>query len=318
MKTAHYIKELLYRYNCIILPEFGAFLTQTKSAVIHEITNAFYPPTKIISFNEQLSSNDGLLVSYMATAEKTSYDAMLERLKEVTAEWKKQLENGERISLSDIGELWLNNEGKIQFQPVYHINYLSTSFGLPSFVSAPITREILKEEVVEMEEKIPFIITPETREKTAFKPYLKYAAIILLAVSTGITGFRFFNENLNKQQLALEDAQTEVSKNIQEATFFSSVPLELPAFNLEITKKVKKAEKTHHIIAGAFRIQANANKKVRLLKRKGYNATYIGVNKHGFHQVTYDSFTDKEVAITYLRKIKHTVSKDAWMSSVRN
>ncbi|NNG09397.1 MAG: SPOR domain-containing protein, partial [Arenibacter sp.] len=65
MGTEHYIAELLYRYNCVIVPEFGAFLTQMKSAVINDTTNSFYPPSKIVSFNEQLSSNDGLLVSYM-------------------------------------------------------------------------------------------------------------------------------------------------------------------------------------------------------------------------------------------------------------
>ena len=237
MRTEHYIEELLYRYNCVVIPDFGAFLTQMKSAVIHKSSNTFYPPTKIISFNEQVTTNDGLLVSYMANAEGVTYEQMLQQSLKKGLEWKKQLRAGERLNFSNIGELWLNREGKIQFQPSDKVNYLTSSFGFSSFVSIPATREVLKETVTELEEKIPFIITPEERRKTNFRPYIQYAAIFLLALSTGLTGFRFYSETTTNQQLAREDAQVLVSKNIQEATFFNSDPMVLPELKLEVIKK---------------------------------------------------------------------------------
>lgn len=313
MGTEHYIGELLYRYNCVVVPEFGAFLTQMKSAVIHETTNAFYPPSKIISFNEQLSSNDGLLVAYMADAEDTSYEEMLQSVTGTAKLWKQQLKK-ERLVLPNIGELWLNQEGKVQFQPSYQTNYLTASFGMSSFVSVPVIRESLKDEVVTLEEKIPFIITPEQRKETSYRPYLKYAAILLLALSTGLTGYRFYNESLGKQQLAQEEAQVVVSKNIQEATFFNTAPLELPSLTLDV---VKKNTGRHHIIAGAFRIQKNANKKVNQLIKRGFDASYLGVNNYGLHQVTYASFENSDEALTYLRKIKRTESSEAWLLSTK-
>lgn len=314
MQTENYIEELLYRFNCVVVPEFGAFLTQLKSAVIHRPTNAFYPPSKIISFNEQLSSNDGLLVSHMAAAEKVTYEEMLQRTLETAGKWKKQLVGGERLALSNIGELWLNREGKIQFQPSYKVNYLTSSFGLSTFVSIPVTREVLKDEVVALEEKIPFIFTPEERKRWHVRPYFKYAAIFLLALATGLTGFGFYSEAVNKQQQAREDAQVLVSRNIQEATFFNSSPMELPALKLEIKKK---GAGIHHIIAGAFRVKQNAEKKVRQLQRRGYESVYLGVNKYGLHQVTYSSFEDPEEALRFLREIKRTVSTDAWLLSAK-
>ena len=314
MGTDHYIGELLYRYNCVVVPEFGAFLTQMKSAVIHQATNAFHPPSKTISFNQQLISNDGLLVSYMASAEGKSFEEMLSKTLEDAKAWKKQLKRGERLTLTNIGELWLNNAGKMQFQPSKKVNYLTSSFGLSSFISIPVTREVLKEKVVELEEKIPFIITPEERKKKNFRPYLKYAAVILLALSTGLTGFRFYSETAASQQLAREDAQELVTKNIQEATFFNADPMVLPTLKLEVTKKVTARQ--HHIIAGAFRMQENAQKKVAQLKRKGFsNAAYLGVNSYGLHQVTYASFTDPKKALASLKNIRATVSSDAWLLS---
>jgi len=312
METAKYIQELLYRYNCVVVPGFGAFLAQIRSAVLHRGSQTFDPPAKVLSFNGQLTSNDGLLVSYMANAEGISYEEKLQQTQEQALEWKKELRQGKRLQLPNIGELWLNREGKIQFQPDQQINYLTSSFGLSTVVSPKVTREVLKEEVVQLEERIPFIITPENRNRKSFRPYLKYAAILLLALATGLTGLRVYQANREANQLAREDAQEALTRTIQEATFFNSKPLELPPLALDVTIKPKGI---HHVIAGAFRIKNNADKKVQELRSQGYNAAYLGVNKYGLHEVTYASFAEPEEALKFLRKIKRTVSPDAWLLS---
>lgn len=316
MVLEHCISDLLYRYSCVVVPGFGAFLTQNKPATLNKQTNSFYPPSKSLSFNKQLSSNDGLLVSYMAEVEKCSYEEMLLQVSEQVEQWQQRLEQGDRLSLEHIGDLKMNQEGLILFQPSYEINHLTSSFGLSSFVSSEITREILKQEVVSMEEKVPFIITPERRKAPTWRPYLKYAAILLLALSTGLTGYRLYIGNLNKQQIVVEKAQEKVSQSIQEATFFDTAPLELPALNLKVVSKQPEVA-MHHIVAGAFRYKVNADKKINELKRRGYEASYLGTNDHGLHMVTYSSFTDVDEALKNLRTIKSTQSKDAWLLSVR-
>lgn len=318
MVVEHYISELLYRYNCVVVPNFGAFLTQRTSARINDITNTFFAPTKSISFNEQLVSNDGLLVSYIAEAEKASFEEILSRIETLTKKWKERLNAGEKLSLKNIGLLWNNAENKVQFQPYYEVNYLTSSFGLSSFKSIPVTREVLKEEVEALEEKIPFIISPEKREQANFRPYLKYAAIILLAISAGFTGYQVFNNGLQSQQVVREDVKKEVDRQIQEATFFNTKPLELPTVNVNAVStskaKINNAAK-HHIVAGAFRVKANADRKIESLQNKGYKAAYYGTNAYGLHMVTYDRFTDPKEALSELRRIKRTESKDAWLLS---
>ncbi|MDX1327125.1 MAG: SPOR domain-containing protein [Arenibacter sp.] len=315
MGTEFYIAELLYRYNCVMVPEFGAFLTQMESAVINEHNNTFVPPRKSISFNGQLRSNDGLLVSYMAEAERTSYEEMQQKIALVSQEWTQRLEAGEELRFPNLGVLWRNNEGKTQFQPSNEVNYLTSSFGLSSFVAAPIQREVMKEEVAALEENIPFTITPEARKYRSNRPYFKYAAVVLLAVATSFTGYRLYNENVTTQQLVRQEAQQQVSKNIQEATFFNTAPLELPVISLSISTPKKK--ESHQIIAGAFRVKGNAEKKVTQLKGKGYNASYIGENEYGLHMVAYGTYDDAEVALKELRKIKTSESSEAWMRSVK-
>ncbi|MFT6933757.1 MAG: hypothetical protein ACJAUQ_000134 [Maribacter sp.] len=317
MVIEHYINELLYRYNCVAVPAFGAFLTQKTSARITDTTNTFFAPTKSIGFNQQLTSNDGLLVSHIAEAEKTSFETVLSSIEETAKQWKAQLATGEKLSLQHIGLLWTNAEGKIQFQPYLEVNYLTSSFGLAPFNAIPVTREILKEEVAAIEENIPFIISPEQRETVFFRPYFKYAAIFLLALSTGLTGYHFYNNGLLNEQVARQDAQKEVTKQIQEATFFNTSPLELPTININAISIREKTVATvkHHIVAGAFRIKANADRKIVNLQNKGYNAAYYGTNAYGLHMVTYDRSNNTQEALKALRAIKRRESSDAWLLS---
>lgn len=323
MGLEHYIKDLLYRYNCVVIPGFGAFLTQEKSAVIQETTNTFYPPTKTVSFNQQLVTNDGLLVSYAAEAQKVSFEEMLTLVKEEVNQWEGRLKNGEHLRFSEIGNLWLGPEGKIQFLSVSSVNYLTSSFGMSSFVNAPVTREALKSEVTEMEERMPIAFTPEKRAQKSSRPYLKYAAAVLLALTAGFGGYKYYQTNQANEQLAWDDAQVQVSKRIQQATFFDTTPLELPAITLKTSKKEEAAEiekvsgeKVHHIIAGAFRYKTNADRKIDQLKERGYNPSYIGTNPFGLYMVAYDSFTDANEALTALREIKQT-QKDAWLKTIK-
>jgi CCDC81-like prokaryotic HU domain 1 len=69
MKIESYIAQLLYRYQCVTVPGFGAFLTEIQSAQLNVNSNSFYPPKKLVSFNSFLKNNDGLLANHIAQAE---------------------------------------------------------------------------------------------------------------------------------------------------------------------------------------------------------------------------------------------------------
>ncbi len=314
MGIAEHIESLLYRYQCVVVPSFGAFLTQIKPAYLQKDSNTFYPPSKELSFNAQLKSNDGLLVSHISQSDHKNYDEVLSGIEAQAKAWFKTLYSEGSLDFGALGVFKLNAERKIVFQPADKNNYLAASFGLSGVHASPVTREMLKEEVVEMEERIPFMITPETRKEFGLRPYFKYAAVVLLALTTGLSAFTYYQRHNASDALVREAAQQEVSRHIQEATFFSTSPLELPSIHLDVTRTRKGS---HHIIAGAFRVRENADKKIRQLRDRGYDALYIGVNAYGLHQVAYGSYSDPAEALEALHKIKRTVSADAWLLSVK-
>ncbi|WP_340201181.1 SPOR domain-containing protein [Ascidiimonas sp. W6] len=307
MRVENYISDLLYRYQCVTIPNFGAFLTHRKPSKVHETTNAFYPPSKVVSFNEQLHSNDGLLARYISDVENIPYEEAIKKLEKLVDFWKSQLTKNEDITLKNIGSFQYTEEGRIVFEPSYHLNYHTPSFGLSSFVSPSISREVLKEEVEKIEAKVPVLFTPERRAK---RPYLKYAAIALVTLAIGATGYIFFQNYRDEQlQIAEDQAVERVEQTIQRATFFDTDPILLPSVHLNVVKESYK----YHIVAGAFRIEANAERKVKQLQEKGYNAERIGMNRYGLHQVSYASFSDVPEALEFLRKIKRTDSPEAWL-----
>lgn len=306
MQLETYISDLLYRYDCVTVPDFGAFLTQRVSAKVHESTHAFYPPKKVLSFNEQLQHNDGLLSSYIAEVEKLPYEVAVQKLEKHVKALKSYLVQGETLAFHNIGEMVLNTEGKIMFDPSYHVNYLTDAFGLSQFVSQNVTREVYKKEVEAIEKVIPLSITPEQRKT---RPYLKYAAVAVIAlglIGVGMSNY-YVGQIETQNQIAQEQAHAQLETKVQEATFIIKNPL--PAATLNVEKQVGQ----YHIVAGAFRVEENSDKKVKQLQDKGYKARKIGVNKYGLHEVVYSSYTDRIEALNALRQIKKAHNPDAWL-----
>ena len=306
MQITTYINDLLYRYECVIIPGFGALLTQYQSAKIDSENKTFYPPSKTLSFNRQLQTNDGLLANYIASVEKCTYETSLQKLRNYTGKLSLQLSEGDLVSLSNIGDFHLNEENSVQFIPSSKQNFSTASFGLTSIVTSKVTREVDKETVEALEEKVPVYLIPERHAK---KSYLKYAAIALVAISVaGFSGMKLYEGEVQKYNFAeKQKANSIVENQIQEATFSFENPL--PILNITFKKQTGK----YHIIAGAFRVESNADKKIQQLREKGFTPKLIGVNKYGLHQVAYESFQERLDALKNLRKIKNTQNPDAWL-----
>ncbi|RMA65938.1 HU domain-containing protein [Ulvibacter antarcticus] len=306
MQLTTYIKDLLYRYECVIIPGFGAFLTHYQSAKIDTATHTFFPPGKTVSFNRQLQTNDGLLANYVASVENCSYETALQKIRNFTGKLSLQLSERQKVTLKNIGDFYLNDENSVQFDPSDKENFNAASFGLSSFVSEEIARETSKNLSEATEEKTPLLFTPERRQP---KPYLKYAAIGLIAIAiSGFGGMKLYEGQVQKHNFAeKEKANTKIENQIQEATFVIENPL--PALNLNLPKQKGK----YHVVAGAFRVEENAAKKLQELVEKGFAAKAIGENRYGLHMVVYASFEDRIEARRSLFSIKNSENKDAWL-----
>ncbi|TXD49675.1 SPOR domain-containing protein [Polaribacter sp. IC073] len=297
MNLANYINDLLYRYDCVIVPDFGGFVTNRIGAKLNSDTHTFYPPTKQIAFNSHLTHNDGLLANYIASTEQISFEKAATAISLSVVKWRNELQKN-AIQLENLGAISLNENQQIIFEPRKEVNFLTASFGLTPVESSSIERyrQAVK----------PLIPVVNATDKKGASAFIKYAATAAILLTLGVAGYSGYEQNQQKEVLAIQ--QIALEKKIQSATFVISNPL--PTLELNVVKEVLKP---YHVVAGAFQIAENADKKVKELISEGYDAKIIGVNKWGLTQVTFNSYTDKNDAINSLNKIKRTVSKDAWL-----
>ncbi len=307
MQIEKHISDLLYRYQCVTVPGFGAFLTETVSAHVTGSASSFFPPKKVISFNANVKNNDGLLANHIALQEKMSYELSVIKIGEVVNEWIYLLQNRNRVALKNIGEISMNNEMNWVFEPANTVNYLTDSFGLTPFVSPEITREVLKQEVETLEEKTPIIFTPERKKDYS---YLKYAAVLVVMLGAGGFGYKtYYDQQIETQTLAVQKkVQEKVQQQIQEATFVISNPIN----SVELT--VTEEKMPYHLVAGAYRNEENANKAISELIAAGFEkAKMLPMNNHKLYPVVYGSFKSLAEAQTERKNIQKTHNAEAWL-----
>ena len=289
------IIELLHKNDCVIVPDFGAFVLKSKAASIKG--NEFVPPAKHVSFNSMLKENDGLLVKYISEIRKISYKKALIVLEEEVISLNKKLSKDLLVEIPSLGIFELKNESTLYFNPDLSVNYDSSSFGLKSFLKEPILKIIKKE---------------SSKESPSVTNYLLRNAAIFISV-IGLSYFGYFNYSnyIDTEKLKnIAIAQDQILQNVQAATFNLG---ELPAINLNVTAPILEDNSIYFsVISGSFRSKLNAQKQLNTLISQGYQASFTSVNPKGLFRVAYARLKSRKEAASLIFTIKQD-GKDAWL-----
>ena len=168
-----HIIDLFRKHDCVIVPDFGGFLLTYKSARFSPSGDELLPPSKVVSFNRSLVTNDGLLASSVASHENIAYSEAIGQVADKVRIWKDQLNSFREVRIDDVGVINLNNEGKWQFQPASTQNFLTSSFGLS-------TLQIRLEEAPEIRH------SREEDEESIIKPIRAYRLPGIIAIAASI------------------------------------------------------------------------------------------------------------------------------------
>ena len=130
MNLESLISELLLRHNCVIIPSFGGFVAGQVPAHFDTDKGVILPPRKSLLFNKQLISNDGLLIATYAKHNHLNYDVAEFFIRDTVKKWHDKLAKGERVSIENVGFLYLDAEKNIGFEQDRYSNLLLASYGL--------------------------------------------------------------------------------------------------------------------------------------------------------------------------------------------
>ena len=286
MKISYHIFNLLQEHDCVIVPNFGAFVARNISAKISHDGSRIYPPNKEITFNKSLIKSDGLLINRISSNENISYEMANDKLSNWVIKSHKKISKQGYIEIKNIGSISLENE-KYIFTPSQNSIFLKSSYGLNSIDSNEIKRST----------------------NSISNSYLKYAAILIVFLSlAGIFTKSYFDSVNEFNEASYAQANLEIEKKIQKATF--NINSSLPTVKLPI----KKQYGDFHIIAGSFMLEENSLKMIAALKNKGFiEARKVGVNKFGLLQVAYNSYDTVEEARVALAEIRLSQDINAWL-----
>nr|WP_315137330.1 SPOR domain-containing protein [uncultured Capnocytophaga sp.] len=229
-----YIEELLYKHQCVIIPKFGAFISNRKSAKMAD-DKTFAPPKRELSFNASLNSNDGLLMKYVSEQSGIDYKLVEDYVNLAVEGWKRILQQEQPLVLDRIGTLRQTREGRVSFEPANEVNYLTDSFGMGPFVPHEVPTADLQiaenqikptidpESILPPEEKslaaiespisqpvppvepisqpeVENIVPPKptvNKKKFKLRPYIKYTAVAMLGLAILAYGaYALFSEKL--------------------------------------------------------------------------------------------------------------------------
>ena len=308
-----HISDLLYQHNCVIVPSFGGFIGNNKSARINETAGIIYPPSKEILFNKNLKTNDGLLISHIATCNSCSIQEAENAVETFVDKINSSLKETNTFRIEKVGLLSLNSDQKIMFVQDYKVNYNLDAFTMSTQKTSKINQN--KHNIIDINPKLP---------ETNNRGQLWRAAAVLIPI-IGLSLITLTQESqINNMYTQIADlnpfSKSKISHTTKESISFNNKEINTSEDKINVQTEIKKEivieekQKNFFIVAGAFKDKNNAIKLVNKLQSRSYKPSLIGQNKNGLFRVSYNSFYSKEEAILALNDIK-TENKSAWILS---
>ena len=299
-----FLQTLLHKHSCVILPGFGGFVTNYKSATIDPHTDFFSPPSLNIAFNQALTHNDGLLMQEIAKNEHKTLDQAEEELAKKINRLKKELYSEGRVEIEGIGLLYLDSDYKIQFKAALKANLLPQSYGLRSFRFA----SLRSRKQTQTFEKLYM-------EGTVSNKKIIVTSIAAASVVIFLTVTFFINNKLNQNQefeasvLSLGDTAQQITEPQDHAEKKDDETSTKKTLALQYTESYNSVE--YHIIAASYTNMQSAKKFAKQLTEEGYTPMFITDGDK--IRISIFSYEDRYEALKQLDFLRVTKDKTVWL-----
>lgn len=307
MELAIYIKKLLYNHDILVIPGFGGLITKYKPAEINVNDHSIAPPSKYLSFDDDLIDTDGLLANYISSQKGISKEEaeafILSEVKLIS----KRLDEKETILFEGIGYFSKEN-GVTRFEREPEVNFLTDSFGLSNIDYKPVeydltpnkNTEIVTTKVGRNYSVVWMIAAAITAAVIALLVYLNYPDIAYKFKHTKTIPPVVVEPTKNNSD-TIVSTKTETSKDTAKSSdlekFFDNATDKKKALALTSEVEVSKpqANVTYYLIAGSFKTFNRAKILSKILTKEGYKPEIIQFEQDKY-RVSLGEFKDKTEA----------------------
>lgn len=340
------LHDLLFCHDCVIVPQWGGFLTHYRAARLDEARKVIHPPGKELSFNRHLVRNDGLLADRLAKREGIGFDKATARIDAEVAGWRQSLDRTGRLELPYIGIFFRDAEHNLQFDPDKRSNYLKDAFGLRPLPAVPFEQARPAPVVIPIEKK-----EPEAQVERRSPMVWVAAGIAAVLLSTAAL-WAYRNDGGHIQWSGISpwkgkpDAAYVAPAQAGFAPVSTPAPMELPSSDTGVHEVMLDAERDvrvhvrmgelrvatadttavavrvspapvsmdlrFHVIGGCFAQPENADKLLDELLAKGFPARRL--RQRGLlHPVAFGSYATRAEALAAMDQVRHKEGRSAWL-----
>ena len=331
-----HILRLLLDNDCVIIPNFGGFVAHHVNAYYDKEEKAYFPPTRSIGFNPQLTMNDSLLAQSYVDAYDISYPEALKRIGENVEAIKQIVETEGEYYINGIGSITKSQDSKIDFLPC-RIPVLTPSY----YGLSPIRIDALEQEATAVAPTVPYKEQekePATEEPANEVPSNDSVSIHipvsiihkLVAVSIALIMYAMFPSPIGDSSKSAQVKSAidtnllyrimpkEMTKGKPEKLSGKVVTEESKATPSQASPKpVAPVTRKYYSIVLASRVtKANAEAFVSQLHQKGMKEAEV--YSHGKNtKVIYKHFLTKEEATKALNKLTDDIEfSGCWVSEI--
>lgn len=316
MNISSYISTLLQLHKCVIVPDFGAFVSNKKPATIANDGMTFQKPSVEVIFNPRIKNNDALLANFIVEVESVSYVEAMNSIRSYVEHANQKLNRGETLTIDQVGEIRFDQYGMFVFEENISNSLDFEMYGLGDFKFDPLYKKSADNNTA----------APSMRPavRALHKDFVfKAAATVALLITLSILPQQKSTMNRNLSHVLpleipmdneLSEVSVEDNVTILEAEQISEVA-EAPAQEIEAPVEIvpQTQTKKYYIVVGSFRSETNIQALVHTLAQKGY-APEIWPMDNGMNRVVANGFSTKDEAILQCQIFSdETNFRSAWV-----
>jgi len=341
------LTELLYEHECVIVPEFGAFISKERPAMLDYVNHRLTPSSKEVVFNGQLVADDGLFVGYVGNRLNINSEEAAAMVHDFAMQCLAVLDVNATLRLAGLCTLSRLNNNDFVLTLDENLNLLGDAFGLAKFSVQPIYRGETYQEIAERialeqktrntimtmreDEKVtrPHRVTPHNYRWFRAAAYSVLVATVMVLLGWGAdkndsniaswNPFFYFSPN----EFIARHINTKT--DIPEVITLDAIPA-LKATEVFSVKEINYIQpidneqlkpiddEFYYIIGASLKTENEAKRFLHSAKKQGFDdAVVLPVNSKGNVRVAYETVMGKEAALKRLEIIRKGYNEAAWL-----
>lgn len=322
MNIEESVQELLLTHNCVIIPQFGAFVADYQTATVaHATVSRFAPPSKKLIFNNKLTYNDGLLLNFLANTYHVSFADASAYVQKFVWSVELALKQSKPVQFGSLGQFTSPSAGLLAFEPQSHDFLLTDSFGLGTFEFR------ILNDTAAVRAKRSFNFHDLARKAANSKIVKPVLYTLPLVIAAGIVQ-PFIMEDIQSSSLDIltpevqsvrhvpakhaEPLADTVAEQISVAQTETLIDKHLEEINNQRSELVY-SEPEYIIVVGSFKDEANA---VQYMSKPIFNVVPAQlVFADNMYRIIVGKFQDRHAARVKLAELRtrNRELKDAWV-----